>query len=332
MVVVSNGGQAPGCDMIGHADAVEWLRTLPWWDWRDWSDWFYGGQAIGVNYPPLGHALMQLHSPGPRTDGSRGPRTASAAAVGHPASGRVRLGFAPWTLRAAVAAVPMLAAASGQMHWVLSGFHQQSTFFGSWTAMLASVIGLFAAAWAALCHRPVAGGVVLGVAVLLNATVVPGVAVVYDGAAGHERRLVPPSRSLGSDGRGRRTKRCAPGEMVPFDGGLGQSGALGSPTLCCLEQRRHLAGRDAGDAGNSGRVGCPWRYVTLPAPGHCGSGRAAGNRLGRSVRLLALRALAGPAHTRSCPGSRRAGRRPWPGSWLASASASGTGSCSALPS
>ena len=48
-VVVANGGNAPGGDMLGHAAAAEWLRTLPWWDWRGWSDWFYGGQAIGVN-------------------------------------------------------------------------------------------------------------------------------------------------------------------------------------------------------------------------------------------------------------------------------------------
>ena len=57
-----NGG-APGGDMVGHAAAAEWLRTLPWWDWRGWSDWFYGGQAIGVNYPPLGHAWMRFTDP-----------------------------------------------------------------------------------------------------------------------------------------------------------------------------------------------------------------------------------------------------------------------------
>jgi len=57
-----NGG-APGGDMVGHAAAAEWLRTLPWWDWRGWSDWFFGGQAIGVNYPPLGHAWMRFTAP-----------------------------------------------------------------------------------------------------------------------------------------------------------------------------------------------------------------------------------------------------------------------------
>ena len=62
-VVVGHGGNAPGGDMIGHAAAAEWLRTLPWWDWRGWSDWFYGGQAIGVNYPPLGHAWLRFTHP-----------------------------------------------------------------------------------------------------------------------------------------------------------------------------------------------------------------------------------------------------------------------------
>jgi len=36
------------------------------WDWRGWSgwsDWFHGGQAIGVNYPPLGHAWMRFTDP-----------------------------------------------------------------------------------------------------------------------------------------------------------------------------------------------------------------------------------------------------------------------------
>ena len=176
-VVVGHGGAAPGGDMIGHAAATQWLRTLPWWDWRGWSDWFYGGQAIGVNYPPLGHAWMRFTHP---THGQM-----AAVALGLLVFlpwGALRLaraaGCAPRAQRAAVAAVLVLAAASGNMHWVLSGFHSESTFFSSWPAMLATVSGLFAAAWAARCRKPVACGVVVGVAVLLNATVVPGVAVV----------------------------------------------------------------------------------------------------------------------------------------------------------
>ena len=73
--------------MIGHAAAAEWLKTLPWWDWRGWSDWFYGGQAIGVNYPPLGHAWMRFTHPGPRADGSGSPRAAGASAMGRSAFG-----------------------------------------------------------------------------------------------------------------------------------------------------------------------------------------------------------------------------------------------------
>ena len=176
-VVVGHGGAAPGGDMIFHAAAARWLRTLPWWDWRGWSDWFYGGQAIGVNYPPLGHAWMRFTHP------AHGQMVAVALGLllFLPWSA-LRLaravGYAPRAQRAAVAAVLVLAAASGNMHWVLSGFHQQSTFFSSWPAMVATVSGLFAAAWAARCRRPVACGVVVGVAVLFNATVVPGVLVV----------------------------------------------------------------------------------------------------------------------------------------------------------
>ena len=176
-VVVGHGGNAPGGDMVGHAAAAEWLRTLPWWDWRGWSDWFYGGQAIGVNYPPLGHAWMRFTHP---VHGQM-----AAVAIGLLVLlpwGTLRLaravGFAPPAQRAAVGAVLVLTAASGQMHWVLSGFHQQHTFFGSWPAMLATVIGLHVAAWAACCHRPVTCGVVAGAAMLFNVTVVPGVAVV----------------------------------------------------------------------------------------------------------------------------------------------------------
>ena len=176
-VVIGHGGNAPGGDMVGHAAAAEWLRTQPWWDWRGWSDWFYGGQAIGVNYPPLGHAWMRF------TDPVHGQM--AAVAIGLLVLlpwGTLRLaravGYAPRVQRAAVGAVLVLAAASGQMYWVLSGFHPRDTFFGSWPAMLATVIGIHAAAWAARCHWPVACGVVAGVAVLFNATVAPGVAVV----------------------------------------------------------------------------------------------------------------------------------------------------------
>ena len=176
-VVVRDGGLPPGGDMLGHAAAAEWLRTLPWWDWRGWSGWFYGGQAIGVNYPPLAHAWLRFTHP---VHGQM-----AAVALGLLVFlpwGALRLaravGCAPRTQRAAVAAVLVLAVASGRMHWLLSGFHLVNTFFGSWPAMVAVVLGLFCAAWAARCQRPVVCGVVAGVVVLINATVVPGVAVV----------------------------------------------------------------------------------------------------------------------------------------------------------
>lgn len=175
--LVKNGSAAPGGDMIVHAATAEWLRTLPWWDWRGWSDWFYGGQAIGVNYPPLPHAWMRFTHP------YHGQM--AAVAVGLLVLlpwGALRLatavGLAPRAQRAAVGAVLVLTAISVNMHWILASFHQTEGFFGSWPAMLAAVVGLFCAAWAASCSHPVSCGAVAGLLVLLNPTVAPGVAVV----------------------------------------------------------------------------------------------------------------------------------------------------------
>ena len=75
-------------------------------------------------------------------------------------------------------AVLVLVAASGGMYWVLSGFQPIPTFYGSWPAMLATVIGMFSAAHAAKGKSPVTAGVILGVAGLFNATVIPGVVAV----------------------------------------------------------------------------------------------------------------------------------------------------------
>ncbi len=188
--------------MVGHTAAAEWLRTLPWWDWRGWSDWFYGGQAIGVNYPPLGHAWMRFTHP---LHGQM-----AAVAVGLLVLlpwGSLRLaravGYSPRGCHAAMAAPMILVAASASMHWVLSGFHPIPTFYGSWPAMLATVIGLFPACDAAGCRRPVRAGALLGVAGLFNATVLPGVAVVC-GAL-----LVSSGTSFGKGLRWCATAACA---------------------------------------------------------------------------------------------------------------------------
>ena len=147
-IVVRNGGDPPGGDMVGHAAAAEWFRTQPWWDWRGWSDWFYGGQAMGVNYPPLGHAWMRFTHP---VYGQLAAVTVGllvllpwgalrlARAVGYPAREQ----------RLAVGAVFVLTAVSAGMHWFLPGLQYSTTFFGSWPAMLATTLGLFCAAWAA---------------------------------------------------------------------------------------------------------------------------------------------------------------------------------------
>ncbi len=176
--IVRAGGLPPGSDLVGHAAAAEWLRTLPWWDWRGWSDWFYGGQAIGVNYPPLGHAWMRFTHP---VHGQM-----AAVAVGLLVLlpwGALRLAravdYPPRLQRIAVGAVLTLAAASGAVFVFLPGFDARPTFFGSWPAMLAIVTGLFPAAWAARCHRPIAAGVVAGVALLFNSTMIPGWIVIW---------------------------------------------------------------------------------------------------------------------------------------------------------
>ena len=175
--VVRHGSVAPGGDMVVHAAAAEWLRTLPWWDWRGWSDWFFGGQAIGVNYPPLPFALLRFTHP------FHGQMAAVALGLLVLLPwGTLRLaravGYAPRAQRAAVGAVLVLTAVSVNMHWILVSFHQTRGFFGSWPAMVAVVSGLFCAAWAASCRGPVACGLVGGLVILLNATVAPGVAVV----------------------------------------------------------------------------------------------------------------------------------------------------------
>ena len=176
--IVRAGGLPPGSDLVGHAAAAEWLRTLPWWDWRGWSDWFYGGQAIGVNYPPLGHAWMRFTHP---VHGQM-----AAVAVGLLVllpSGALRLaravGYSPRLQRIAVGAVLVLAAISGTVFAFLPGFDSWATFFGSWPAMLAIVTGLFPAAWAARCHRPIVAGAVAGVVLLCNSTMIPGWIVIW---------------------------------------------------------------------------------------------------------------------------------------------------------
>ena len=162
-------------DMMNHAIAAEWLRTLPWWDWRGWSDWLYGGQALGVHYPPLGLAWLRF------TDPVYGQIV--AVAVG----GLILLpwgtlyltqamGYTLRNQRAAVGAVLVLAVAAQTMYFVMPGI--RVIMPNSWPAMLATVSGLFAASWAARCCRPVICGVVVGVAALLNIGIIPGILII----------------------------------------------------------------------------------------------------------------------------------------------------------
>ena len=125
--------------------------------------------------PAAGPRLDALHRPGARPDG-RG-RLGLLVLVPWGALGLSRaVGHTPGVQRAAVAVVLVLTAAPAHMHWFLSEFHLRPTFFGSWPAMVAVAVGLHAAAWAARPQRPAACGGLASVALLFNATVVPGVA------------------------------------------------------------------------------------------------------------------------------------------------------------
>ena len=269
--VVRSGGSALGGDMVGHAAAAQWLGTLAWWDWRGWSDWFYGGQAMGVNYPPLGHAWMRLTHP------VHGQMVAVAAGLLVLLPwGAIRLGRAvglperaQW---AGVVAVLALTSASADMHWVLSGFHSQPTFYGGWPAMLAVVCGLFAAAWAARCAGALCCGCVVGLSVLLNATVVAGTVLVCAALLATSgapwRQVCPLGRHC--DGGRVRGVRLVAGAVR---GGLGPLGAMGVSSRRLLARRGALAGSRAGSRGCRrwlGRGAQPCRQATGPR----GRGRA----------------------------------------------------------
>ena len=168
------GPSGYGGDFVGHAAAAEWFRGLAWWDWRGWSDWFYGGQAMGVNYPPLSHAWLRL------TDPLHGQFAAVAVGL---------LVVLPWAVRSMARALRVrtspatwavlytLLAFAGGAHWLFPGFHLSNTGFGSWPAMIAALLGVVCVARAFELSRPVSTGVVAGVSVLFNSTVVPGVIV-----------------------------------------------------------------------------------------------------------------------------------------------------------
>ena len=180
-----------GGDLAGHAAAGEWLKGLEWWDWRGWSDWFYGGQALGVNYPPLGLLWLRW------TDPLHGQFAAVAVGL---------LVLLPWAARSMARALGVrtssgtwavlaaLVVFAGNSHWLLPGFHSVPTGFGSWPAMIASLLGVVCVARAVEVSRPVSTGLLAGVSVLFNSTVIPGVALmvlaVLAGGVAAERRRV----------------------------------------------------------------------------------------------------------------------------------------------
>ena len=164
---------------------------MAWWDWRGWSDWFYGGQALGVNYPPLGLLWLRW------TDPLHGQFAAVAVGL---------LVLLPWAMRSMARALGVrtspgtwavlaaLVVFAGNAHWLLPGFHSVSTGFGSWPAMIASLLGVVCVARAVEVPRPVSTGLLAGVSVLFNSTVIPGVALmvlaVLAGGVAAERRRV----------------------------------------------------------------------------------------------------------------------------------------------
>ena len=175
-VVFRNGGLPRWGDMSNHAAIGEWMATLPWWEWSGWSDWILGGKAVGVTYPPLSHLWIRF------THAGHGQMAAVALGLLVVLPwGALRLsramGYGPSAQRAALAVALVLPTLAHKMYWEFSGFHVWAGF-GSWPDMLAAVSGLWSAAWATRCRRPVACGVVIGLAVLMNLTVVPGTVVV----------------------------------------------------------------------------------------------------------------------------------------------------------
>ena len=178
-------------DLAGHAAAGVWLRGLAWWDWRGWSDWFYGGQALGVNYPPLSWAWLRF------TDPVHGQFAAVAVGL---------LVLLPWAVRSVARALRVetspatwavlytIVAFAGNTHWLLPGFHSVTTGFGSWQAMIAVLLSVVCVARAFDLLKPVSTGVVTGVSVLVNSTVAPGiivlVVVVLVGVVHMDRRQV----------------------------------------------------------------------------------------------------------------------------------------------
>lgn len=164
----------PAGDMSDHAAVAQWMRSLPWWDWRGWSDWFHGGKAIGVTYPPLSHLFLRFTH----------PSYGQILAVGIGLLvllpwGALRIAratrYSPQAQATAVAIALMIPSASWSMYWLFSGFSRD---FRSWPNMIAVCLGMFVAAWAAKCERPLTSGLVLGAAVLFNLTPIPGVIVV----------------------------------------------------------------------------------------------------------------------------------------------------------
>ena len=136
--VVKLGGVAPGGDMTGprgngrmaQHSAMVGLAGLVGLVLRRSGD--------RRQLPAAKPRLDALHPPSVRAVVRRNHRTCVVVAVGCLALG-AGVGNGSRAQRAAVASVLVLTAASGDMHWVLSGFHYRDTFFGSWPAMLALV-------------------------------------------------------------------------------------------------------------------------------------------------------------------------------------------------
>ena len=129
---------------------------------------------MGVNYPPLSHLWLRL------TDGVHGQLAAVAVGL---------LVLLPWAVRSVARALRVevspgvwgvlfsLLAVAANTHWLLPGFHSMPTGFGSWPAMIAALLGVVCVARAFDLARPVSTGVLVGVSVLFNSTVAPGVVV-----------------------------------------------------------------------------------------------------------------------------------------------------------
>ena len=163
--------------------------------------------------------------------------------------------------------------------------HIASTFFGSWPAMLAVVVGLFIAGFAARGDRPTVAGVLAGLAVLLNASVVPGIAVVSAvlvlSSGASRSQIIRWVATAGASA----LAVCA-WWLVPFLAGSSRLVRYHSPAFGSLDRRWRMAVGRIGGPGSGSRLGLATWRPCFSAFGHGRGCGARGHNIGRSLGYL----------------------------------------------